>query len=69
MPNPDFTGSVPRMRCETCQHWFKQGTARVGQCTQAASAIACGRPNVTPVVLTADLAVCSDWERAASVVE
>lgn len=56
MANPDFTGTVPRMRCETCRHW--------GRVHEATAFGACRRWSLSAEVpLTTDLTVCSNWTR------
>lgn len=65
MPNPDFTGTVPRMRCETCKHWDRWVSQRWGLCTASGTVLQSQDTGeiMTMVsnVTTTDLTVCSDW--------
>ena len=74
MPNPDFTGSVPRMRCETCEHWERVGAGMTrGLCR--ANTVYNTAPHtvvlpmnspqsvVADVFHTTDLTVCSNWKK------
>lgn len=59
MPNPNFTGSVPHRRCETCKHWRRLGSTScaLGECEHP---VQCVQGMMR--VLT-DLSVCSNWEQ------
>lgn len=61
MPNPDFTGTVPRMRCETCEFWkWDQKVPRPDHLSFAW----CTHPTVIVVPFcTTDLSVCSNWKK------
>lgn len=67
MPNPDFTGTVPRMRCETCKYWERHSgsNVRIGRCLISARLVEA----VCIVLDTTDLTVCSNWERNPSSAE
>lgn len=58
MPNPNFTGTVPHRRCETCKLWLRIGNsgAAAGHCSLAANASSLYGP-----LVTLDLSVCSNW--------
>ena len=61
MPNPNFTGTVPRMRCETCKHWARYATTTMGHCRAFPVRLA-ANPMVAGIeVPTTDLSVCSNW--------
>ena len=64
MPNPDFTGSVPHRRCETCVHWerFADGVT-FGSCSKAAYSLIEEQVTITSInpMPTTDLSVCSSW--------
>lgn len=54
MPNPNFTGTVPHRRCETCVHWDRHHeSSRHGVCLDYSLG-----SEVRP---TTDLTVCSNW--------
>lgn len=63
MANPEFHGSVPHRRCETCEHWMRVlPAAFVGGCHNEDNL-----ENLYPqpkrvVAFTTDLAVCSGWK-------
>lgn len=66
MPNPDFTGTVPRMRCETCKHWSRYSSdLPFGACAVSGSFVTHG--NLTAAsrwpITTTDLTVCSNWSK------
>lgn len=66
MPNPDFEGSVPRMRCETCEHWERWfDDEPFGVCGRSRVALTNG--TVTEILRnafpTTDLTVCSNWKK------
>lgn len=61
MPNPEFTGTVPHRRCETCLYWVRSdvgnGLHVWGECRYGLNVV-----NGTSGRNTTDLAVCSNWE-------
>jgi len=63
MPNPDFTGTVPARRCETCKSWHAWPTKRWGSCDASSYHMTCNNTTASMVSLavTTDLTVCSDW--------
>lgn len=67
MPNPDFAGTVPRMRCETCRSWARVMGLTKGQCKANVHAEASGSTYNTPSTsiavsfYTTDLSCCSSW--------
>lgn len=70
MPNPNFTGTVPKRRCETCQHWThfpstRKGSCRVNDHHVAVQSAQFAELTVARVaeLFTTDLTVCSDWTR------
>lgn len=67
MPNPDFTGTVSRMRCETCKHWkWDPSLPKAGFVSWAH----CLHPDRSGIMtVTTDLTVCSNWERNPSSAE
>ena len=69
MPNPEFAGNVPRMRCETCKSWSALGETRFGFCTAAVfndpvQPLTTAQATQSYMVRTTDLTVCSNWTRA-----
>lgn len=64
MPNPDFTGTVPSRRCETCEFWCGftsvDGHVGAGTCQQKNNQDRRYAPILT---VTTDLSVCSNWSR------
>lgn len=67
MPNPDFAGSVPRMRCETCKHWRRWShpmrVQTIGWCVMSYFPDN-GAPPPFQCGFTTDLTVCSSWEKS-----
>lgn len=65
MPNPDFTGTVPRMRCETCKHW-RRSRGVFGVCMWSDGGTNDARTVIitTAMMRTTDLTVCSDWSKS-----
>ena len=67
MPNPDFTGSVPHRRCETCKYWHQSKLRSVrGLCNLGAYGLSTADSDVnvileTQAFYTTDLTVCSNW--------
>ena len=70
MPNPDFEGTVPRMRCETCKHWHPliavDGHPGAGACSKFADH---DLQRLGQSIITLDLSVCSNWQSKAPVLE
>lgn len=70
MPNPEFEGTVPRMRCETCKHWHPHsdvdGHPGAGACGKRANQ---DRRYMPQTIITLDLSVCSNWQAKATVLE
>lgn len=72
MPNPDFTGTVPSRRCETCKSWnrmlFDGKPSQLGVCLfyPVGVPVSFEMPNTIGVASVApmtDLSVCSNWSR------
>ena len=71
MPNPEFAGNVPRMRCETCKNWGRQELRPTfGTCMASLVQMkSVTDPTMAPIEVadmqvTTDLTVCSNWTAA-----
>lgn len=63
MPNPDFEGTVPSRRCETCKWWDWLPKSAFGLCRNYEHRMPASQTAAIQHPVTTDLTVCSNWER------